>query len=209
LLNDIEIMNLRPTKTSVLWLVLALNGCASSDDGDHCRVIAVNFGGLGAIEPGCRRDDTLDDQDVTEVIVFLESFDVEPNDSIASAAAATFPFDRSRVGFLVNGTINNLIDGVDVFAFTPSRSRRFRIKLCDAQTCDASTDDGFLATSVAYVAIINSLGRVLASTEGQTEGANVIELLLNAGVVYYVMVVGVNTDDFARGYRLLVFEANA
>ena len=58
---------------------------------------------------------------------------MEPNDSILTASVASFPIPQvpeQSVGFLVNGTINTLTDGVDTYAFTAARSRTFEFHLC-------------------------------------------------------------------------------
>jgi hypothetical protein len=113
--------------------------------------------------PGCNGPDRCIEGSTS---VYSSAFDVEPNNSIATAYAVSLPIPQNseyRVGFAANGTINNLTDGVDTYAFTAARSRTFGIQIC-APTPPDICRNGSLDLSIAYFSVLNQFGNVLLSS---------------------------------------------
>ena len=142
--------------------------------------------------------------------ILSEAFDVEPNDSILTASVASFPIPQvpeQSVGFLVNGTINTLTDGVDTYAFTAARSRTFEFHLC-GRTVTNGCGDGILDVAIASFSVLDQYGTVLLSSQGNTGIGNGQQLMrIDAGVLYYVMVIAEDTVNEEQKYSLRVYEA--
>ena len=216
---------------SLILMTLLLAGCGSSDDssGSGCNAIlafftagiscvAETFGvpvstGSGtsspitttpSLPPPTTPSPPVDSAEVYPLI-FRLAYDVEPNDSISTASAASIPtpeVPEQRVGFLVNGTINTLTDGVDTYAFTAARSRTFVFALTDRDP------HGILDVAIAYYSVVDQFGTVLLSSQGDTLFGNGQHLMqIDAGVLYYVMVVAEDTVNEEQKYTLRVSES--
>ncbi len=134
--------------------------------------------------------------------------EVEPNDSIAMADPVTVPTPSPTddfVGFQVNGTINNLTDGVDTFSFTAARTRMYSIKLCPS-TCSGIGRGGSLDVAIAYFDVLDQSGNVLLSSQGDNIVGNNREINIDAGVLYYIMVLAEDTMNAAQAYSLHAVE---
>ncbi len=135
-------------------------------------------------------------------IAYAVAFDVEPNDSMSTASAASFPLPQvpeQSVGFLVNGTINNLTDGIDTYAFTAARSRTFVFALTRRNSNVVDQ------VGTAYFIVVDQYGSILFSSERNTVNGNYHEMWIDAGVLYYVMVT-TPLPPPQREYTLRVFE---
>jgi hypothetical protein len=218
---------------SLILMTLLLAGCGSSDDssGSGCNpILAVFTAGISCVaetfgvpvstgsgssspipttpslppEPLTTPPPPVDSAEVYPLISGL-AYDVEPNDSISTASAASIPtpeVPEQRVGFLVNGTINTLTDGVDTYAFTAARSRTFVFALTDRDP------HGILDVAIAYYSVVDQFGTVLLSSQGDTLFGNGQQLMqIDAGVLYYVMVVAEDTVNEEQKYTLRVSES--
>ena len=158
--------------------------------------------------PGCNGPDRCIEGSTS---IYSSAFDIEPNNSIATASVVSLPaaqnFER-RLGFVANGTINNLTDGVDTYAFTAARSRTFGLQIC-APTPPDICRNGSLDLSVAYFSVLDQFGNVLLSSRGDAVNGNYQQIHIDAGVLYYVMVLAEDTMNVDREYTLRVFEALA
>jgi len=155
--------------------------------------------------PGCNGPDRCVPGSTT---AYSTAYDVEPNNGIATAFSVSLPIPQNseyRVGFFANGTINNLTDGIDTYAFTAARSRTFGIQIC-APTPPDICRNGSLDLSAAYFSVLDQFGSVLLSSQGDTVSGNYQEMPIDAGVLYYVMVVAEDTMNVDREYTLRVFE---
>ena len=147
--------------------------------------------------------------------ILSRSFDVEPNNSISTASATSLPapfFPEQNVGFSVKGTINNLTDGIDTYAFTAARSRTFAFELCSSQEGPCSIPlhaDQSLDVGIAFLSVVDQFGTVLLSSQGDTVNRNVQKMSIDAGVLYYVMVVAEDTMNEDRDYNLTVVETTS
>ena len=139
--------------------------------------------------------------------LYLEAFDVEPNDSISTASVASFRIlhdPELLVAFYVEGTINNLTDGVDTYAFTATRSRTFVFQLCGGTFADRCRD-GVLDVAIAYFSVLDQFGNVLLNSQGNS--VNYQLMRIDAGVLYYVSVIAEDIVNENQTYTLTVREA--
>jgi hypothetical protein len=137
--------------------------------------------------------------------------DTEPNNDLANAVVVHWPRTTSvdqRIGFGVEGAVNGVDDVADFFAFTPSRSADFFIKLCESeQLCGASGPDHGLSVTSATVRILDQFGVEIFSEELQPGSATLFEMRFESGMLYYVVVVAEGTVGVERSYRLTVGES--
>ena len=230
---------------SLILLTLLLGACGSSDDSDGggCNLglailtlglgciaqelgIPVTYGSGSSANPSPARTTPPPEPPTTpppvgsakdSPLISFKAFDVEPNDDVATASAASFPsplVPEQSVGFLVEGLINNRpygagsYDIVDTYAFTAARSRTFVFQLCAARnSCDPLTLGGSINVAIAYFSVVDQSGTVLLSSRGNTVNGNVQHLRVDAGVLYYVVVTVENTVVGEQDYTLRVFEA--
>ena len=143
--------------------------------------------------------------------IFGLAYDVEPNNSISTASAASIPspdVPERSVGFRVRGTVNNLTDGVDTYAFTADRSRTFVFQLCASWNyCNLLAPGESLDVAIAYISVLDQFGTVLLSSQGNTVNGNFLHLRIDAGMLYYVMVLAEDAVNEEQEYTLQVFES--
>lgn len=146
-------------------------------------------------------------------LITRPAYDVEPNNEIAMANPVTFPTPLSvsqSVGFHVDGTYSNLSDGVDTFAMVANRARTFLFQLCAssaAEDCNQVSPSGRLNIDTAYLNVYDQAGTLLLTSEANTIDGNLLRLSVDAGVLYYVMVVAQNTGNSVQSYYLRVYES--
>ena len=160
----------------------------------------------GSDEPVCHGPERCIEGSTT---AYAQAIDVEPNDNISTASAASFPTPHDpelKVGFFANGTINNLTDGIDTYAFTAARARTFVFRVCGGTFGDRCEDRG-LDVAIAHFSILDQFGTVLLSSRGDAWAGNYQQMRIDAGVLYYVMVVAENTANVEQAYSLRVSEA--
>lgn len=129
--------------------------------------------------------------------------EVEPNDSISTANPIALPSLPSNpavlIGFSASGAISNLTDGVDTYSFTAARTRTYVFDLC-ASTATACGQFN-LDVGIAYFNVLDQFGNVLLSTQDDDINGNHGELSINAGVLYYVMIIAENTMNGVQLYE--------
>ncbi len=137
------------------------------------------------------------------VILLKFEDEVEPNDSISTANPIALPSLPSNpddlIGFVAFGAINTLTDGVDTYSFTAARTRTYVFDLCasPATACGLFNLD----VGIAYFNVLDQFGNVLLSTQDDDINGNHGELSINAGVLYYVMIIAENTMNGVQSYE--------
>jgi hypothetical protein len=200
------------------------------EGGILCEAAAVLFGGtcvgVGNLPncsddvfnnplglPSCDAADTSglsDDSWITPTSYGMP--DTEPNNSISTPAMATLnsgvPKGRRR-GFHVNGMINSASDSVDVFVFTLTHAANIDFSLCFFDTRCQNNSGNRVPVDTAYIDLLDQYGDVIwTATENSTVG-NLTNQWLEAGVPYYLMIVGADTMGSDLAYRLRVVEAQS
>ncbi len=136
----------------------------------------------------------------------MDGSEMEPNNELINAniprfATRTDPNDQT--GWIVTGTVNDVGDTRDAFAVTPRRSYRYRIALCPPGERACENLIGMDPLTLFW-RILDQDGNEITSTQGAY--SNKAHVMLDAGVLYYVVVdagdaMGVNVE-----YRLYVYE---
>jgi len=95
---------------------------------------------------------------------------------------------------------------MDTYAFTARRSRTFGFQVCDPTPPDICRN-GSLSPAYANFLVLDQFGSVLLSSqEGDWARGNYQEMWIDAGVLYYVIVISEYIVNRDREYTLRVFE---
>jgi hypothetical protein len=132
----------------------------------------------------------------------------ESNDELANAnlpASAARSTADTQTGWYVAGSIDDMSDTRDAFAFTPNRTSEYAIALCppEGSSCDESAE---IDTLTAFFRVLDQDGKVLLTSQADTEKGNRHQMNFDAGVIYYVTVDAGDTMGVTVDYRLFVFE---
>ena len=140
-----------------------------------------------------------------DVILLKPIDEYEPNDDWLNANPVEFPKTADRDGFIIDGSVDDVLDQVDEFTFIRTFLRYHAFRLCsDGQKfCDES---GEIDTLTAYIDILDQSGTILASS--QASDSNYLRLELAGGVPHYVRVVAADTMATTVKYHLVGHEAN-
>ena len=136
--------------------------------------------------------------------------DTEPNNSISTPSQAGLPsgvHNGERRGFLVDGTINSVSDPADVFVFTPIASANIEFTLCFTERLCRTNAGDRIEVRTAYISVLDQDGAVVWSASDFPYPGNIATFWLEAGLPYYLMVVGEDTMGSDLAYRLQVVEA--
>ncbi len=132
----------------------------------------------------------------------------ESNDELANAnlpeSAARSSAD-TQIGWYVAGSIDDIADTRDAFAFTPERTSDYAIALCppEGSGCDESAE---IDTLTAFFRVLDQDGKVLLTSQADTDEGNSHQTTFDAGVLYYVTVEAGDTMGVKVDYRLFVYE---
>jgi len=140
--------------------------------------------------------------------------EVEPNDDISTAFALDMPIavaPEDLSGIIVSGNIDDTMDTVDTFSFTPSRKRWLFIKLCGTSCAhssenDLNNDPDSLPVWIAHFNALDADGRLIATSRGRNLVENYGEVCLDPGVISYIEIIAFETNGLRHPYRLSLFE---
>jgi len=132
----------------------------------------------------------------------------EPNGDLANAnlpSSATRNTPDQTVGWVVAGSINDVTDITDAYAFTPNQTRGYHLSLCppEGSTCSGNSE---IDTLTAFFRVLDQDGNVLLTSEADTDDGNRHRTTFDAGVLYYLTVDAGDTMGVTVDYRLFVFE---
>jgi hypothetical protein len=132
--------------------------------------------------------------------------EVEPNDDTSTATPLEIPDNSGRTDIAAGlGSIHDTSDLIDTYSFTPNHSRRHFFQLC-SNDCSLGTQIGNLDVTVANVDVLDASGNVLLSTARDSTTANEAWLAIDAGVLYYVMVIAGNTANSEQDYSINIID---
>ena len=126
----------------------------------------------------------------------------EPNNAAENATIVEFlPVTGDTLqGIEITGTVETLGDDSDYFIFTPERSGLYAIYLCDGGCTEQPTD------SAVSLRVLDQFGEVLAENPLYEESTKFLTADFDAGLPYYVQVLGYDTAGETYPYRLVVIE---
>jgi hypothetical protein len=141
-------------------------------------------------------------------LVLRPNGEFEPNGDLANANLPASPTRSSpdqEIGWYVDGSIDEINDVTDSFAFTPNQTRQYDLALCppESSICDRNTG---IDTLTAFFRVLDQDGNVLLTSQADTVNGNKHRMTFDAGVLYYVTVDAGDTMGSIVGYRLFVYE---
>lgn len=132
--------------------------------------------------------------------------EMEPNNDLINAnvpqpAYRTDPNDQT--GWIVDGSANDIDDTRDAFALTPRRAYRYRIALCPPgeRACENAVG---MDTLTLFWRLLDQDGNEITSSQGAY--SNKTNVMLDAGLMYYVVVDAGDTMGANVDYKLYVYE---
>lgn len=139
-------------------------------------------------------------QEGSVVINRYEEF--EPNNTAPNANIVEFlPVTGDTLqGIEITGTVETLSDDSDYFILTPERSGLYAIYLCDGVCTEQPTD------SQVAIRVLDQFGDVLAENPLYEESTKFVTADFDAGLPYYVQVLGYATGGEVYPYRLVIIE---
>jgi hypothetical protein len=134
------------------------------------------------------------------VINHYEEF--EPNNIFENANIVEFlPVTGDTLqGIEITGSVESASDDSDYFILTPDRSGLYAIYLCDGVCTEQPTD------SKVVIRVLDQFGDVLAENPLYEESTKFLTADFDAGLPYYVQVLGFDTGDESYPYRLVIIE---
>jgi hypothetical protein len=143
-------------------------------------------------------------------LVIRHNNEFEPNGDLGNANLPSSPTRNSpdqEIGWNVDGSIDDVTDITDTFAFTPNQTRNYSLALCPPKSgiCNGNTG---IDTLTAFFRVLDQDGNVLLTSEADTINGNRHGITLDAGVLYYVTVDAGDTMGVTVGYRIFVYETS-
>jgi hypothetical protein len=137
--------------------------------------------------------------------------DIEPNDSISTAAPARLNsrLPGGRGGFSVKSTFNTVTDPADVFIFTLQTPANIEFTLCFGDAGCSNNPAGRIDVGTAYIDILDQSGALIWSAAKDAQIGNIREIWLDAGVPYYAVLVAADTMGSDLAYRFSAIEAQS
>ena len=132
--------------------------------------------------------------------------EVEPNDDMSTATPLQIPNNSGRTDVAAGlGSIHDTSDLIDTYSFTVNHSRRHFFQLCSSD-CFLGTQIGNLDVTVSNFDVLDASGNVLLSTARDSTTRNLVGLAMDAGVLYYVMVIAGNTANSEQQYSINIID---
>ena len=107
--------------------------------------------------------------------------------------------------WVVAGSINDVTDITDAYAFTPNQTREYYLSLCPAAGSTCCGNSG-IDTLTAFCRALDQDGNVLLMSEADTDDGNRYRTTFDAGVLYYLTGDSGDTMGVTVDYRLFVYE---
>ena len=126
----------------------------------------------------------------------------EPNNVPDNANPVAFPTVSGDTvpGIEVTGAVWDVSDESDYFILSPNQSGVYAIYLC-ADTCTEHPTDSMVA-----IRVIDQFGTVIAGNPLYEESTKIVTAGLDAGLPYYVQVLGFDTHEQEYPYKLVIID---
>jgi len=142
--------------------------------------------------------------------VLQANAEIELGAELANANLPAYAIRQSpeqKIGWYGVGTVNDLSDITDAYAFTPTQTRDYYLALCPPEGSSCENDSG-IDTLTAFFRVLDQDGNVLLTSEADTVNGNGLSTTLDAGVMYYVTVDAGDTMGARIDYRMIVAETS-
>ena len=138
------------------------------------------------------------------------NLEFEPNNSLANANIMSYPMRNvpsDKVGWMVDATVSDIDDAVDVFTFTSDRSGNQMIQLC-APGGPGCVQSVGIDPLTAFFRILDQHGTVLRTTQGGAVGQNAQLMHIDSGALYYIEVSAADTMGATFEYSMRAYDAD-
>jgi len=136
--------------------------------------------------------------------------EIELGADLANANLPTYAIRNSpeqKIGWYGVGSVNDVTDITDAYAFTPTETRDYYLALCPPEGSSCDNESG-IDTLTAFFRVLDQDGNVLLTSEADTVNGNGLSTTFDAGVMYYVTVDAGDTMGAKIDYRLFVVESS-
>jgi len=143
----------------------------------------------------------------TNSIYLAANNEMEPNNELINANVPQYanrPDPADQTGWMVNGSVNDANDTRDAFALTPHRSYSYWIALCPPGDVTACVGPVGMDPLTLFWRLLDQDGNEITSSQG--EYSNKTRVILDAGVMYYIVVDAGDTMGVSVQYKLKAFE---
>lgn len=174
------------------------------DNGTGGGELCVSF--LGWNQCGFDLDNN-DSGGSTSTGIWYGTAEVEPNNDRDTATVLQISVrggNEDGLRYYLQGAVDDQEDPHDYFVFTTGHAASVGFQLCDGHNfCsgDESTSHNMDVYKVSF-SVMDQDGNVLGTTSGAPDTNNGGRLSFDAGVPYYVLIEGVDTEGTDREYRL-------
>jgi len=126
----------------------------------------------------------------------------EPNNVPENANPVAFPTVSGDAvpGIEITGAVRDVSDESDYFILSPNMSGVYAIYLC-ADTCTEHPTDSMVA-----IRVLDQFGTVIAGNPLYAESTKIVTADFDAGIPYYVQVLGFDTLDQEYQYKLVIID---
>jgi len=164
-----------------------------SENGFGCRSESSSSSGTVAEspEPSGNRTANIDDYE-----------EYEPNNEPENANMVAFPIvsGDTLAGIEITGVVQDTSDDSDYFILSPNQGGSYAVYLC-GDTCTEHPTD-----SVAAIRVFDQFGDLIAGNPLYEESTKILTAELDAGIPYYVQILGFDTQSREYPYRLVIIE---
>jgi hypothetical protein len=134
--------------------------------------------------------------------------EIEPNNDLMNSQVpqpATVSDPNLQTGWSINGSANDIDDTRDAFALTPRRAYMYRISLCPPGERACENHHG-MDTLTLFWRLLDQDGNEITSSQGSW--TNKAHLMLDAGLMYYVVIDAGDTMGASVDYKFYVYESS-
>ena len=169
-------------------------GCKETIPGGSSSGGSASGGGSG--DPGGTTTNTSHPASIARYAEY------EPNNVPENANPVAFPVVSGDTipGIEITGAVTDVYDESDYFILSPNQSGKYAIYLC-ADTCTEHPTDSMVA-----IRVIDQFGTVIAGNPLYEESTKIVTADLDAGIPYYVQILGFDTQQQEYPYKLVIID---
>jgi hypothetical protein len=167
--------------------------------GYGCKETIPGASGSGSSGSGDSGGTATDSNHAANIARYAE---YEPNNAPGNANPVAFPTVSGNAvpGIEISGSVWDVSDESDYFILSPDQSGVYAIYLC-ADTCTEHPTDSMVA-----IRVIDQFGTVIAENPLYEESTKIVTASLDAGLPYYIQVLGFDTHEQEYQYKLVIID---